>query len=254
MDNRFPDTKPFPTEASQAAAPIGHNRPEPSVDAVKDFDDALDQREGFRDRVDQLVAASDRAVCIDQDTAGRCADLGKQIAAASKVVEDARKTVKEPYLEAGRAVDNAARVIAAPLTNAGTKVKGKLDTFLREERVKAEAERRRQEDARRAEEARLAEERAKAEAEGRPPPAPEALPVVTAPAEAAPVRGDYGSLATARSVWKAEVTDYTLAFMAVENNEKVREAIDKAVAALVRSGVHKIEGVNIFEDQTVTIR
>jgi hypothetical protein len=254
MATPFPDVKPFPSEASQSAAPIGHNRPDPSVDAVKDFDDALDQREGFRDRIDQLIAASERAVCIDQDTAGRCADLGKQIAAAAKVVEDARTTVKQPYLEAGRAVDNAARVIATPLTNAGAKVKGKLDTFLREERAKAEAERRRQEEARRAEEARIAEERAKAEAEGRAAPEPEALPEVTAPAEAAPVRGDYGSLATARTIWKSEITDYTLAFMAVENNEKVREAIDKAIAALVRSGVHKIDGVKIYEDQTVSIR
>ena len=72
--------------------------------------------------------------------------------------------------------------------------------------------------------------------------------------EPAPIRGDYGSLASARTVWKAEVTDYTLAFMAVENNEKVREAIDKAIGALVRSGVRKIDGVNITEDQAVSFR
>lgn len=254
MATPFPDTKPFPTDASQSAAPIGHNKPDPSADAVRDFDDALDQRDGFRDRIDQLLGASERAVCIDQDTAGRCADLGKQIAAASKVIEDARKTVKEPYLEAGRAVDNAARVIATPLTNAGNSVKGKLDTFLREERAKAEAERRRQEEARRAEEARLADERAKAEAEGKPAPAPEPLPEAAHVYEPAPVRGDYGSLASARTVWKHEITDIAAAFKAVENNEKVREAIDKAIGALVRSGVRKIEGVTIFEDQAVTIR
>lgn len=254
MNSQFADVKPFPGQASQAAAPIGHNKPDPSADAVKDFDDALDQRDGFRDRIEQLKAAAERAVCIDQDTAGRCADLGKQIAAAAKVIEDARKTVKEPYLEAGRAVDNAARVIAAPLTDAGNKVKAKVETYVREERAKAEAERRRQEEARRAEEARLAEERAKAEAEGKPAPEPEPLPEVAPAVETAPIRGDYGSLASARTVWKHEITDLAAAFKAVSNNEKVREAIDKAIGALVRSGVREIEGVRIFEDQAVSFR
>lgn len=253
MSTAFKDVKPFPGLATQAAH-IGHNRPDPSQDAVRDFDEAIDQRDGFRARVDQLIAASDRAVCVDQDTAGRCADLIKQIAAASKVVEDARKTVKEPYLEAGRAVDNAAKSIGVPLQNAGTKVRSKVETFAREERARAEAERRREEERRRAEEERLAEERAKAEATGRPAPEPEPYIEPAHVAEPAPIRGDYGSLAATRTVWKSEVTDYTVAFIAVENNEKVREAIDKAIAALVRSGIRKIDGVKIYEDVGVTVR
>ena len=253
MSTAFKDVKPFPGQAAQTA-PIGHNRPDPSQDAVRDFDESLDQRDGFRVRVEQLIDASDRAVCHDQDTAGRCADLIKQIAAASKVIEDARKTVKEPYLEAGRAVDGTAKSIGLPLQNAGAKVRSKVETFAREERARAEAERRREEERRRAEEERLAEERAKAEAEGRPAPEPEAYVEPAPVAEPAPIRGDYGSLAATRTVWKSETTDYTLAFMAVENNENVRVAIDKAVAALVRSGVRKIDGVRIYEDVGVTVR
>lgn len=257
MSTAFKDVKPFPGQASQAApvAPIGHNRPSPSVDADREFNDTIDQREGFRVKIEQLLAASDRAVCIDQDTAGRCADLGKQIAAAVKVVEDARKTVKEPYLEAGRTVDGVAKTLSVPLIKASDAVRGKIDTYLREERAKADAERRRQEGAQREAARVAAEQRAAAEAAGNPAPEPEPMPepapVVT---ESAPIRGDYGSMASARTVWKHEITDITVAFMAVENNEKVREAIDKAIGGLIRSGVRKIEGVRIYEDQAVTIR
>lgn len=233
------------------------NRPDPSADAVREFEDALEQRDGFLERVDQLVGAAERAVAVDQDTAGRCADLGRQIAAAVKVVEGERETIKRPYLEAGRAVDAAAKMHTAKLLAAKQRVAGKVDTFVREERARVEAERRRADEARRAEEARLAEERAAAEAAGRKVPeeaAAEAVEFVPTVQEVPPIRGDYGGLAAARTVWKAEVQDYTLAFMAVENNEKVREAIDKAVGALVRSGVRKIDGVRIFEDQTVSFR
>ena len=45
-----------------------------------------------------------------------------------------------------------------------------------------------------------------------------------------------------------QVEDYELAFIAVANNEKVREAIDKAISNMVRGGVREIPGVRIWSD------
>jgi len=51
-----------------------------------------------------------------------------------------------------------------------------------------------------------------------------------------------------------QVEDYELAFMHVSNNAKVKEAIDKAIAAQVRSGIEEIPGVRIWDDVKVSNR
>jgi rRNA maturation endonuclease Nob1 len=61
-----------------------------------------------------------------------------------------------------------------------------------------------------------------------------------------PVRSDEGALVSSKQEWRSEVTDYTLAFMACEDNPKVREAIDKAIAGLVRAGKRQIDGCKIW--------
>ena len=51
-----------------------------------------------------------------------------------------------------------------------------------------------------------------------------------------------------QKVWVSQVEDYEVAFIAVANNSKVREAIDTAIKAMVRGGVHEIPGVRIWSD------
>jgi hypothetical protein len=48
--------------------------------------------------------------------------------------------------------------------------------------------------------------------------------------------------------------DYVVAFLADSNNSKVREAIDTAIKAMVRGGVHDIAGVRIWSDVKVSNR
>lgn len=245
MATAFPDVKPFPKAAPVAAAVQGHNRPPLDVEARAAFDECLDQREGFRDRIEQLVGAADRAVATDEATAGRCGELVKQIRAATKVVEDAHGTTKAPYLAAGRAVDAAKNEIVARLEAAKRIVEGKQTVFLREQEAIRQAELRR---AREAEEVARREREEQARADN-----PEAFaPAVPAPPPAEPerqiIRGDYGAAVSGQKVWLSQVEDYTVAFMAVENNSKVREAIDTAIKAMVRGGVHQIDGVRIWSD------
>lgn len=250
MATAFDDVKPWPAKAPpMAAAPIGHNKPPMDVEARAAFDAALDSREGFRARVASLLGAADRASAIDNDTAGRCGELVKQIRAAVKVVEEAHVTTKAPYLAAGRAVDAAKNDIAGKLDDAKRGVEAKQSTYLREQEAIRQAEVRRQreaEEARRREEAERAraveatEERTAEPVEFDPPPPIEPERTV--------IRGDYGAAVSGTKVWHSQVTDYEVAFISVANNAKVREAIDTAIKALVRGGVREIEGVRIWSD------
>lgn len=250
----FDDVKPWPKAAPAAEAnprvALGNNRPPLDVEARAAFDDALDQREGFRQRLTDLTAAADRAYATDEASAGRCGELVKQIRAAAKVVEEAHKTTKDPYLQAGRAVDAAKNEALAPLEAAKVKVEGKQTQFLREQEAIRLAELRRQreaEEARRREEAERAAAAAAANA-----PAPVEVPAYTPPPVVEPerqvIRGDYGAAVSGQKVWLSQVEDYEVASIAVANNEKVRDAIDTAVKALVRGGVREIPGVRVWSD------
>jgi hypothetical protein len=256
MAAKFEDVKPWPKAAPAAVGSLpGHNRPIPSEDARREFADLLAQRDGFEQRLTDLVSSATRAKAVDQESAGRCGELVKQIGAAAKVIEEARETVKQPYLEAGRSVDAAAKAKSGPLLDAKTSVTNMLNVFVREEEQKRQAEQRRADEARRAAEAEARERAAEAEKDGKPVSEPEPVQVYAPVAEEPTrIRGDYGTLTSARKVWKHEVTDYTLAFMAVEKNANVREAIDKAIAAQVRSGEREIAGVRIFEDTVAQVR
>lgn len=246
----FPDTKPWPAQAeANPRAVIGNNRPPLDVEARVAFDEILDGREGFRQRLTDLIDASDRATAIDIETAGRCGELVKQIRAATKFIEDAHKATKEPYLLAGRAIDAAKNELITPLDKAKRAVEAKQSQFLREEEAKRQAELRRQQEAEeaafRAEQERLAAEPAAQREDSDLAPA---SPPPTLEPERQIIRGDYGAAISGQKVWLAKVEDYALAFAAVASNEKVREAIDKAIASMVRGGVREIAGVRIWSD------
>ena len=68
------------------------------------------------------------------------------------------------------------------------------------------------------------------------------------------IRGAEGAAISGRKVWKCEVKDYAKGSTMVISNIKVREAIDTAIAAIVRAGVHEIDGVRIWEDVAVSNR
>jgi hypothetical protein len=89
----------------------------------------------------------------------------------------------------------------------------------------------------------------KAEPQANPDMEPVPLPVMPAarlePAQ--PIKSDFGTTVSGQKVWECEVEDYLVAFMSVSDNEKVREAIDKAIKGMVRGGMRKIEGVRIFQ-------
>lgn len=252
---------PYPEPSDNPRIYAGANRPPVDEMARIDFNEAVDKHDGLRARIASLIDSSTRAIATDQETAGRCAELIRQMGAVERVIEDERTAVKGPYLAAGRAIDEAARGLVSGLTEAKGKVRKIAEDYMREEQRKAD-EARRQAEAeaarQRAEADRLArEERELAAAENREPePMPELVFSPPPPPKVEPlqVRSDFGAVASARKVWKGRVVDYSKAFKAVKTNPAVKEAIDKAINGLIRAGQREIAGVEVYEDVGLSVR
>lgn len=75
-------------------------------------------------------------------------------------------------------------------------------------------------------------------------------PVVPPPA---PVRGAYAGSSN-RIVWKAKIENMALLMPAIIGNEKIRDAAEKVVGAMVRAGTRTIPGVKIWSEKDVVNR
>lgn len=261
----FEGVKPMPG-SNLSTAGIGHNRPPLDEEARQAFRERmLEKKPDYVQRIEDLGGAAERCAVVDAETAGKAGDLVKQIRAMISLVNDTHKVVKEPYLAAGRAVDDAKKGLESRLNTMKVTVEGKQNQFIREEEARRTAEQRRlqaiaDQQAREREEAdRKAEaERAAAAAAGEPisEPEPEPLPVLPAARveAAAPIKSDFGTTVSGTKVWDAEIIDWDVAYIAVSKNEKVREAIEKAIKGMVRGGAREIDGVRIFQALKVSNR
>lgn len=241
---------PLPdTVDANPRAIVGGNRPPIDQLARSDFDEAIDSHDGLRARIAQLVDSSTRAVATTDEEAGRCAELIRQMGAAEKVVDDERVKVKAPYLAAGRSVDEAAKSLVGPLTQAKDGVRHTANGYLREKQRREDAERQRiaaeAAQRQRAEAERAAAENRAPEPVAAPPPPP---------AEPARVRSDFGAVASARKVKVATIDDWPKAFKAVKTVPAVQEAVQKAINGLVRAGQVNIPGVTITDDVAMSVR
>lgn len=267
---------------SAPAADIGHNNPPPADMARDEFDarlDALLDEQGIdRSRIDAVVASAGRALCEDDEQAGRCGDLIRQIRSLSGLVNQAHSEVKAPYLAAGRAVDDKKNTLNAPLDAAKRSVDNLLSAHMQRKEAAAREEQRRREQEERdrraeqeriareqeAERRRLAEENRYQRAVGElvgdplpepePMPAPEPEPEVVHQAASIAVRSDMGVSVSGKKNWTYEITDYDSALLSMANNATVKEAVEKAVSAQVRAGVREIAGVRIFQSIKANVR
>lgn len=270
----FGDVPAWPDRAGPA--PIGHNTAPLDEEARAKFrDQLLSEHPQFMQRLDDLEAAAGRVDVHDDDTLGRAGDLVKMFRSHAKHITETHEAVKKPYLEAGRAVDAQKNTLCGRLDDMKRQVEPKMNTYLaaKEAEQRAERERIAAEQRRLAEQAQAAErERQRAEqeaieaaraatndderaaAEERRVAAAQAAEeaqaaAALAPAAAAkaePVRSDAGSTVSGKQVWNSKVDDYPKAFKAVKDDAAVREAIDKAIARLVRAGKREIPGTTIW--------
>lgn len=260
--NAFPDVKPFPTAPAPAQAGMGHNRIPFDEQAVLDFEEAM-LESGLKKRVADLVGSAGRVgECADAETAGKIGDLAKMCRAAAQAIEAEREKVNRPILTAQRALKGKADGYVGQLDEAMRPVKATLESFMAEERRRAdEARRKAEEDARaiaEAERARLqAELDARAAESGDEPEFAEVAPFV-APApvevEAPVVRGDYGSRIGSKTVWHHEIESVRKLPDHVLNHEKVKAAISQVVGQMVRGGTRELKGARIWSTQETNIR
>ncbi len=76
----------------------------------------------------EIITDTDYAIAVN---------MGKKANKALKILEDARKTIKQPYLDAGKAVDSAFREISTALKSSLNEHKNKIATFEIEQEDKA---------------------------------------------------------------------------------------------------------------------
>ena len=262
MATAFPDVKPWPEQKVEPnpRAVIGDNEPPLEERISAEFRDVLlGERADFMTKLDQLLGkvnpdpekASDlgavhRAKCDNAETLGRCGELVKALRACEGLVSAAHVIVKKPYLDAGRAVDAEKNALIARIGTGKTAVQQLMDDYANEQLRKQ-----------RAKEAEEAAERKKLEDLARennleaalPPPPP-------APVRSGPVRSDGGATVSLGTEHVATVTDYAKAFKKVKDDAKVREAIDAAIARVVRTAKGQIEipGVTITERAKTSAR
>jgi len=262
--------------AANPRAVPGDNMPPIEEQIAMEFREVLlSERPDFLVRMETAIEAVGRAVVTDEETLGKAGDLEKILRACDKHVAATHQAVKEPHLARGRACDAEKNALIAKITPARAALADIMNRFMAEreairkaeearaaaeQRAAAEAAARAEREAREAEEAaaravaeaasteeREAAQARAAEAQREAEERMAAAALTAAPAaRAEPVRSDAGSTISGRTVWNSQVEDYKVAVRSVIDDAKVREAIDAAIARLVKAGKREIKGAKIW--------
>lgn len=217
---------------------------------------AVTPYDALKARVDELVANAERWIAerkvIENEEQAKAAGLFlAQLRDALRDGEKQRKADKQPFIDAGKRVDDAYAKLATLIEKCGKAMKAKTDDWLQREQKRIEAERieakrKADEAARQAEEIRKAAEAAKQtggpsiEAEAM---AEEAEKDRVRAAEAArkaekekpKIAAGTGIRTVANvTVWELVVTDYALALEAFKDHEWVKDAVERAAKERLR--------------------
>lgn len=264
-----------------ATATIGHNQG-PAMTLTERL---ASDYETITDKVDALAKEADALPrTVASDTAAEpLVDVVRRAKVIGRAAEDARKTEKEPYLQAGRDVDAFFKAFTDRITRIASTLEGRINEWQREKerrrRAALEEEARRQREAERL--AREEAERKMREAEAAEKErastveqverladaveADQAASLASMKADAAEHRAgasitDLGRVRTAsgtasvRSIWSFEVTDPSQVPLEPLRQFIPRADLEKAIAAFVRFGGRDLAGVRIFEDFKTQVR
>lgn len=266
------DPMPGPLEAGERD-PKFDNQPPLEERILMDFMEELatlgeGNSPSIQGRIEELLASAGRVpkTCDSEAIAGKIGDLCKQARDVGQRLETARDKHNRPLLNAQRALKGRADGLIQPLNLAIANARGLLDDFTRREQQRRAEEQRKAEEARRiADEARRKlEEATRQQLEekglGHVIPADEPL---FAPAPAAPrmepapmARGDLGSRVGTTTVHCHEIESVRKLPDRLLKHPKVIEALDKLIAAEIRSakGQCEINGVRIWKELKAAVR
>lgn len=191
------------------------------------------------------------------DALAKSADAQEQLRRLVKITEASRSELKRPILDAGRAIDAAAKEFSAPLEAEAMRLGRLSATFLEAER-KREAERRREaEEAERKRLADLAAEQAAAEKAGdfssETAAAAEerAIADVVEIRKAAAAESKTPKGATLRKTWKFEVEDIRALASAHPELVEIKPRT-AAIRAVIKD--HDLPGVRRWRESTMCMR
>jgi hypothetical protein len=225
-----------------------------------------------RDQLVEGVAHMPEAI-EDEDTERRASDLARMIGAAIKVSETTRMARNEPARQAQALVNAVYGRISEPLTRARNIVLQKLTVF---QRAKADAARRRLEEVARQQREQAERERLEAEMLAQIAKTEPELDVALGreemarqtdadadrtermaqakPAELSRTRGEYGSVASLRTVWEFSDLDRDNLDLAALRPYLPQAALEQAVRAYIRAGGRTLRGVHIYSSTKTSVR
>lgn len=184
--------------------PALSNSPPSDADILRDS--LREQSRDLVSRIDELTASANRRTVADDDDAGKATLLVKQILEEERAVAARQKEAKRPHAELADAAFGYFKPMLLQLESLKRGLLGKLDAYRRELEQRAQAERRRlaQEAALKAAEAAEADDLDSAmDAEQ----ASQRIVEQAATVAPAPIRSDYGHVASARKTWEYELVD-----------------------------------------------
>lgn len=203
----------------------------------------------LRTKGDAMIDQAERAVIDGPEAAEKGADLAKWFRVLYKKIDEERTTLVKPLNDHVKMINGRFKGVLDRLEKGQAIIDRKLLDWKRAEEEKArkeaeEAKKRAEEEAlARAIELEQAGKLSDAEAVVK-----EAETAVVPVAKVGTVRGNYGSAASTRKIWKFVVEDLS------KVPTEYLEVKSPAVNAAIRNGVRAIPGLRIFEEESLTVR
>lgn len=247
------DSGPEPVETRD---PRYDNQPPLGERIAMEFEEDL-QKDGLIERVATLEAAAGRAPKVDgPENAGKVGDFIKQAKALENALEAVREKHNRPLIDARTALKTRTDGLFSPIAQAVQTMRDDLNRWTREENARVERERREAEET--AARLRREAEIAAAEKEAQTGiSADHFIPEIAPRRVEAPVaRGDYGARVGSVTRYEHTIDSVRQLPDRLLNHPKVLEALNKIIAAEIRSASGKctIKGVTITPVTAAAVR
>lgn len=229
------ETGKWPDDDEVVAATIGDNS------------GVVDETETLADQIETALKGLTKYDKItDDETSAKALSLSNRLNELSREADKKRADMKQPHLEAGKAIDKQWMPLIKSAKEGADKVKSLIGAW------ETEKYRRQQEEQRKADEARRAAEEAAQERDGEtevldapePAPAPVADPVS--------IRPTYGKAASVkmRTVVK-DVTDWPALAVYMSSHPEAQDVLRKLAQRAVDAGRTNVPGITVSDEAQI---
>lgn len=232
------ETGKWPDEADAVSESLVHDEKNEPKDPAKVLADQIDSA---------LAGVDEFAKVGDDEAAAKAQSLRSRLLELSGDAEKSRVKLKQPHLDAGRAVDEAWQPLVKAAKAGADKIRAALSAFETAKERKRQAEE--AERLRAAQEAETKRQALEAAGKPAPPPVPEAPAPAPQPVQTQ-IKGGYGRAATIKMIKKARIVDYSKAVIALSGHPEMKELVEKLAQRAVTAGV-MVDGVEFDEVKDV---